>query len=133
MDDRGQSPLASNDKPPPYTGLRRFWYATLYSLNGLRYAIDEPAFRQEAATAVILSLIAVMLPLSTPLKLILLASHVAVLVVELLNTALECIVDKASPEYHELAKQAKDLGSAAVFLTLLFVMICWGVAIYQLV
>ena len=132
MDDQTKVPLA-NDKPPPYKGLRRLRHAFFYSLNGFRYAAREPAFRQEAALGIPLSILAALLPISITLKLLIIFSHFLVLVTELLNTALECIVDKASPEYHELAKQAKDLGSAAVFLTLWLVLICWCVAIYQLI
>lgn len=109
------------------TGLVRFYHATRYSLKGIRAAYaSEPAFRYESWMA------AVMLPLSfyvahTGLQLgLLIATLLLVLMMELINTAIEAIVDRAGTEFHQLAGLAKDLGSAAVFLSLLLAAAIWG-------
>lgn len=125
------SPASSRHKPPVRTGLARIWHALFYSLSGLRYAAThESAFRQEVVLAVVLSIVAVLAPIETSLRLILVSSHLLVLIVELLNTAIEAVVDKASPEFHDLAKQAKDMASAAVLLAITGSLICWGVALH---
>jgi diacylglycerol kinase (ATP) len=97
----------------------------LYSLSGLRLGWHEPAFRQELILAV------VMLPAAWALgrnwleTVVLIATLVLVLVVELLNTALESVVDRVGLEWHELSKRAKDMGSAAVLLCLLLCAGTW--------
>ncbi len=118
-------------KPPVKTGILRIWEAFFYSLNGLRIAISsQAAFRQEACIAVIASVALLFLPLSFPWKGLLFFATTAVLVVELLNSAIESVVDMVSPEYHVLAKRAKDLASAAVFASIVFAVILWGSAIF---
>jgi len=113
------------------TGIARIWAAFFYSLNGLRLAIsNEAAFRQEACIAVVLLVVLLFLPLSLLWKGLLFFSTTSVLVVELLNSAIETVVDIVSPEYHELAKRAKDLGSAAVLVSIVFAIVLWGVAIF---
>lgn len=113
------------------TGLGRMWHATRYSLAGLRAAWDEAAFRLEACLAVL------MLPLAfflgrTWVEVVLLAGSVLlVLIVELLNTAVEAAVDRIGPEWHALSKRAKDMGSAAVFLSLLIAGASWLAALHQ--
>ena len=109
-------------------GIERIIKAFGYSLKGFKAAYQyEAAFRQELALSII------MVPLGfwlgqTPLEQALLVGVVLmVLVVELLNTAVEAIVDRIGPEHHELAGRAKDIGSAAVFLSLTIVVIVWGV------
>ena len=112
------------------TGVKRFYYATRYSIKGIRAAYaSEPAFRYEVWLA------AVMLPLafvvaSGGLQLgLLVASLLLVLMMELINTAIEAVVDRAGTEFHELAGLAKDLGSAAVFVSLLVAALIWcGIA-----
>jgi diacylglycerol kinase (ATP) len=112
------------------TGLNRLWHAFGYSLSGLRAAWYEKAFRQEAIGSFVL------VPLSlyvgnTWLETTLLASTVLlVLIVELLNTGIESAIDRIGPEWHELAKRAKDTGSAAVLLSLLLCIAVWATAIY---
>jgi diacylglycerol kinase (ATP) len=108
------------------TGLRRILNATRYSLEGLAAAArHEDAFRQE------LILAAVMVPLGLWLgndgveRALLVGSVLMVLVVELLNSAVEAVVDRASPEHHELAKRAKDYGSAAVMIALAVTGLVW--------
>jgi diacylglycerol kinase (ATP) len=113
------------------TGLHRLWHATGYSLQGLRTAWGETAFRQEALAALVL------LPASfwlgrTWVETALLAGTVVLLmVVELLNTGVEAAIDRIGPEWHELSKRAKDVGSAAVLLSLLLCAGVWAAALYQ--
>ncbi len=113
--------------PPPHTGLLRVWKAFFYSLKGFRAAWrHEAAFRQESLLA--LALLPLLWWMNLPLasKMILLVTLVLVLITELLNSGLEAVVDKASPEFHELAGRAKDLGSAAVLTSLVLLVVTWG-------
>ena len=120
-----------NRKQTTKTGIARIWAAFFYSLNGLRFAIsNETAFRQEACILVVLLVVLLFLPLSLLWKGLLFFATTSVLVVELLNSAIETVVDIASPEYHELAKRAKDLGSAAVLVSIVFTIVLWGCAIF---
>jgi len=120
-----------NRKQTTKTGIARIWAAFFYSLNGLRFAIsNETAFRQEACILVVLLVVLLFLPLSLLWKGLLFFATASVLVVELLNSAIETVVDLASPEYHELARRAKDLGSAAVLVSIVFAIILWGCAIF---
>jgi len=112
------------------TGLNRIWHAFGYSIQGLHAAWHEKAFRQEAIGSFVL------IPLSfyighTWLETALLAGTVVlVMVVELLNTGIESAIDRIGPEWHELAKRAKDTGSAAVLLSLLLCLGVWAAAIH---
>ena len=120
-----------NRKQTTKTGIARIWAAFFYSLNGLRFAIsNETAFRQEACILVVLLVVLLFLPLSLLWKGLLFFATASLLVVELLNSAIETVVDLASPEYHELARRAKDLGSAAVLVSIVFAIILWGCAIF---
>lgn len=108
------------------TGLRRIWNALRYSLAGIRDAFrHEDAFRQEVLLAVVLIPAALLLPASGVGKALMVASVILVLVVELLNSAVEAAVDRVSLENHRLAKRAKDIGSAAVLLALLNLVVVW--------
>jgi len=108
------------------TGLRRIWRALFYALEGLAAAFKhEDAFRQETAVAALLIPVAMVLPASGAGKALMAASVVLVLVVELLNSAIESAVDRTSLENHPLAKRAKDMGSAAVLLALINVPLVW--------
>ncbi|MEJ2469994.1 MAG: diacylglycerol kinase [Desulfuromonadales bacterium] len=119
--------------PEKKTGLARIWAAFFYSLSGLRLAItSESAFIQETVVFLAAMVVLFFLPLDLFWKALLFIATASVLVVELLNTALEAIVDMASPEYHDLAKKAKDLGSAAVLLMITTVVILWGLALLSL-
>ena len=112
------------------TGLKRIWNALSYSCDGLAAAFKhEDAFRQEIALACVLIPTALWLPLGTALKCLMIASVIAVLVVELLNSGIEAVTDRISLEDHTLAKRAKDLGSAAVLLSLINVVIVWTLAL----
>ena len=120
-----------NRKLTTKTGIARIWAAFFYSLNGLRLAIsNEAAFRQEACIVAVLLVVLLFLPLSLLWKGLLFFATTFVLVVELLNSAIETVVDIASPEYHELAKRAKDFGSAAVLVSIVFTIVLWGCAIF---
>jgi diacylglycerol kinase (ATP) len=108
------------------TGLRRVWNALHYSLAGLRAAyLCEDAFRQEIWLAALLIPLALWLPVSWMGSGLMVASVLFVLVVELLNSAIEAVVDRVSLENHRLAKRAKDIGSAAVLISLLQVAVVW--------
>ena len=105
------------------------WHALGYSLNGLSSAWHEKAFRQEAIGAFVLVPLAFYVG-NTWLEIALLAGTVVlVMVVELLNTGIESAIDRIGPEWHELAKRAKDMGSAAVLLSLLLCVGVWAAAI----
>src|SRR5262245_35818078 len=113
------------------TGVRRIWNAFLYSIDGLRAAFrHEDAFRQEVLLAVLLIPTALFLPASGIGKALMIASVLLVLIVELLNSAVEAAVDRISLEDHQLAKRAKDIGSAAVFLSLLNVPAVWLLVLF---
>ena len=113
-------------------GLRRIWNALVYSLAGLRSAwLNEQAFRQELFLVVPGVVLALFLPISGFEKLFLIASLLLILIVELLNSAIEAIVDRISLEYHPLSKNAKDYGSAAVLLTCLIAIATWSLVLYD--
>jgi diacylglycerol kinase (ATP) len=113
------------------TGMRRVWNALGYSLAGLRatYA-HEAAFRQELWLAAVLIPLALWLSVSNLGKALMISSVLLVLIVEILNSALEALVDLASPEIHPLAKRAKDAGSAAVFVALVNVPVVWLLVLF---
>jgi diacylglycerol kinase (ATP) len=113
------------------TGLRRIWNALFYSADGFRAAFQhEDEFRQEALLACVLIPVAMFLPASGVGKALMVASVLLVLIVELLNSAVEATVDRISLENHQLAKRAKDLGSAAVFVSLINVPVVWGCVLF---
>ena len=112
-------------------GLNRMWHALGYSMAGLRAGWGETAFRQETLAALVL------LPLSawigrTWVETALLGGSVLiVMIVELLNTGIETAIDRIGPEWHDLSKRAKDMGSAAVLLSLLLCSGIWGGALFH--
>lgn len=109
-------------------GLRRIWNAFGFSLSGLRTALrHESAFRQEVALAVVLIPLACMLPVDMLARVMLIGAVLGVLVVELLNSAVEATVDRVGLDTHRLAKRAKDLGSAAVLVALVHLALVWAV------
>lgn len=109
------------------TGIRRLMNAFGYSLQGFRAAFKhEDAFRQEVLLAVVLIPLAVYLGQTPVERALMIGSVLLVLIVELLNSAIESAVDHTSLERHPLAKQAKDIGSAAVFIALLILAVVWG-------
>ncbi len=104
-------------------GLARIFFAGGYSIAGLKAGWHETAFRQEALLAALLIPAAFWLGRNWVETVVLLATVVLVLVTELLNTGIETAIDRVGPEWHALSKRAKDLGSAAVLLSLL---LCGG-------
>ncbi len=109
------------------TGLQRVWNAFHYSLAGLRAAyLSEDAFRQEVLLAALLIPLAGWLAPDGAGRALMIGSVLLVLIVELLNSAIEATVDRISLDSHPLAKRAKDIGSAAVFLALLDVLVVWA-------
>lgn len=112
-------------------GISRVWHATGYSMAGLRAGWTEIAFRQEAIAALVLLPVSFWLGSNWMETAVLAGSVVALMVVELLNTAIETAIDRVGPEWHDLSKRAKDMGSAAVLLSLLFCISVWAAAVYQ--
>lgn len=113
------------------TGLKRVWNALFYSIDGMRAAFrHEDAFRQEVFLAVLLIPAALFTPAGGPGKALMIAAVMLVLIVELLNSAVEAAVDRISLENHALAKRAKDIGSAAVLLALINVPVVWGLVLF---
>jgi len=123
--------LSPADQQKLRTGFDRVWHAAGFSLAGLRAGWEETAFRQEALASFVL------LPLSFWVgrgwvEIALLAgSLLIVMMVELLNTGLEAAIDRIGPEWHDLSKRAKDMGSAAVLLSLVLCGGIWLAALYQ--
>ena len=121
--------MASDDFDPKAhqnTGLKRVLKALLYSVEGIASTLKyEAAFRQEAILAIILIPLSFLMHVPLVQHLILVASILLVLIVELLNSAIESVVDDISLRNRPLAKRAKDMGSAAVLLSLLNCFICW--------
>ena len=127
LDPKHESPFKGK------TGLRRVWNAFNYSLDGLKAAyLCEDAFRQETWLALLLIPLALWLPVGWLATGLLIASLLLVLVVELLNSAIEAVVDRVSLENHRLAKRAKDIGSAAVLVSLLLVFVVWGSVLLEI-
>ena len=112
-------------------GLKRLWLATGHSLRGLRLSYSsEAAFRQEVWLAVVLLPLAFFLGESAVECAMLAGSVLVLLIVELLNTAIEVVVDRIGLERHALSGFAKDAGSAAVMLTLALVALSWGLILF---
>lgn len=128
--EKAADPSRDQVAPNPYktrTGLSRIVHAGINSVSGLRAAWrTESAFRQEVTLAVVLLPLALWLGHSWTERALLAGSVWLVIVVELLNTAIEYTVDRVSLEQHALSKTAKDLGSAAVLLTLLLCALVWA-------
>ncbi|OCG01000.1 diacylglycerol kinase [Gilliamella sp. wkB72] len=108
------------------TGLQRIINATKYSLKGFKSAIiNEAAFRQELILLILAYVIVMLIDFSIYERILLVGSIGFVMIVELINSAIECVVDRIGSERHELSGRAKDYGSAAVFLSLLLTLILW--------
>ena len=115
-------------------GLTRAWHAAKNSWCGIMYAYkEESAFRQELTLLVLLTPIALWMPISPIEKCVLVSSLLLVLVVELLNSSVEAAIDRISFEHHDLSKRAKDFGSAAVMLALLIATLLWATVCIPLV
>jgi diacylglycerol kinase (ATP) len=124
-------PVAPANPQKARSGLNRIWHAAGYSLEGLRAGWNEKAFRQEALAAMVLLPLSLWLGRSWVEVALLAGSVVIVMIVELLNTGIETAIDRIGPEWHDLSKRAKDMGSAAVLLALLLCMGIWGAAVFQ--
>jgi diacylglycerol kinase (ATP) len=112
-------------------GINRVWHAFGYSLAGLKAGWQETAFRQEAILALLMLPAAFWLGQGWLETAALGGTVVLVMVVELLNTGVESAIDRIGPEWHELSKRAKDMGSAAVLLSLLLCTATWGGALWH--
>ena len=116
---------------PGKPGLTRLIDATGYSIRGLRTCFThEAAFRQETLAFLVLLPLSVLLARTVLQWLLLIAPLLLLLIVELLNSAIETVVDRVGPEQHELSGRAKDMGSAAVMITLVLAACCWGAIIW---
>ena len=114
------------------SGLKRIFSAFLYSIDGLKSAWQhEHAFRQEIMVCTVGSIIALALKISAFEKLVLIGVLALILIVELINSSIEAVVDRVSLERHPLSKNAKDFGSAAVLLTCLLAAAAWCVVLYN--
>lgn len=125
---RGSTAAQPVQQPPPKKkGLARLIAATRYSFFGLQAAFrSEEAFRLEVCIFIVFTPVALWLGADAVEKILLIGSMVLVILVELLNTAVEKLVDRVSLEYHDLSRQAKDIGSAAVFISMLLVAFVWS-------
>ena len=113
------------------TGVQRLWNALGYSLQGMASAFrHEDAFRQECLLAAFLIPAALLIPVGGTERALMIASVLLVLIVELLNSAVEAAVDRISLENNLLAKRAKDIGSAAVFVSLINVAVVWLLVLF---
>jgi diacylglycerol kinase (ATP) len=120
------APAPQNPNKPGATGLVRIWRAFGYSLAGLGAAWrHEAAFRQEVALTVVLAPLGLWLGESGVERALLVGSLGLVLLTELLNSAVEAVVDRHGPEHHELAGRAKDTGSAAVLVSIAIACVTW--------
>ncbi len=118
---------SATETGPKPTGLKRIWLAFIYSMAGFRSAwLGEAAFRQELVLALIMLPFSALLGRNALEYIALVGSVLLVLIVELLNSAIEATVDRIGLERHPLAKNAKDMGSAAVLVSLLLVLFTWG-------
>lgn len=126
------SPLPPTPHPhKARTGLNRVWHATGYSLAGLRAGWGEKAFRTEACLACVLLPAAFWLGRSWVEVALLAGTVLIVMITELLNTSVESAIDRIGPELHDLSKRAKDMGSAAVLMSLLLCLGTWLAALYE--
>ena len=123
-------PIAEESPFKGQTGLRRIWNAFSYSLSGLHAAyLNEDAFRQESLLAAVMIPVALVLPLTGIGKALMIGSVLLVLIVELLNSAIEAAIDRISLDRHRLSKRAKDIGSAAGLIALINVLATWSLVL----
>lgn len=114
--------------PNQATGFTRIYKAAGYSLKGLKAAWkNEAAFREEALVIIPAILLSFYLDVTNVERILMVGSLVVVILVELLNSAVEAAIDRIGPDYHELSGRAKDMGSAAVFIAIGFALFTWGV------
>ncbi|EOU9539883.1 diacylglycerol kinase [Cronobacter dublinensis] len=119
--------MANNTK-----GLTRIINAAGYSWKGLRAAWkNEAAFRQEAVAVIAAIIIACWLDVDPMTRVMLISSVMLVMIVEILNSAIEAVVDRIGPEFHELSGRAKDMGSAAVLMSIILALVVWVTLLWQ--
>ena len=104
-------------------GISRLYFATINSFSGFKFAFEESAFRQELLLSIFFLPIAFILPTMLVEKLLMVGSILILLIVELLNSSIEATIDRISYSHHDLSKKAKDIGSCAVLISLIFVFI----------
>ena len=120
------------EPPPPLTGYKRLLSAAKCSWIGIRAAYaSEEAIRQEMFLLLIGTPLGLWLGQTTIEKIILVGSLFMILIVELLNTAVETTIDRISYEIHELSGKAKDIGSAAVMVSIILTLFVWGIILYE--
>ncbi|HFF8939910.1 diacylglycerol kinase [Serratia marcescens] len=114
------------------TGLTRIIKAAGYSYKGLSAAWQhEAAFRQELVVTLLAIILAVWLDVGAIVRILLIGSVALVMIVEILNSAIEAVVDRIGSEHHELSGRAKDMGSAAVSLAIVLALFVWGTVLWQ--
>ncbi|ELQ6218232.1 diacylglycerol kinase [Cronobacter dublinensis] len=119
--------MANNTK-----GLTRIIKAAGYSWKGLSAAWkNEAAFRQEAVAVIAAIIIACWLDVDPMTRVMLISSVMLVMIVEILNSAIEAVVDRIGPEFHELSGRAKDMGSAAVLMSIILALFVWVTLLWQ--
>ncbi|MGB0467675.1 MAG: diacylglycerol kinase [Pontibacterium sp.] len=124
--------MDNQEVPPAHTGIKRIMKASQYSMKGLAFAWkSEAAFRQEVVLFILALVAAFALDVSTVERVLLILSVGMVIVVELLNSAVEACVDRIGPEYHKLSGAAKDIGSAAVLISLLLAGLTWILILFS--
>lgn len=122
----------ASQKPSPQKGVQRIWSAFFYSLDGLKFALfNEAAFRQELCLLVVAIVMLSFWQIPFLCKCVLFISTANIVVVEIVNSAIEAVVDMVSPEFHVLAKHAKDLGSAAVLVSIVISAILWAYTLFS--
>lgn len=134
MTSSSSTPPSSDSSVNPQksrTGLNRVLHATGYSLAGLRAGWGEPAFKQEAVLSIALLPAAFWVGRGWMEVAMLVSVVILVLITELLNTGIETAIDRIGPEWHDLSKRAKDMGSAAVFLSLVLCAGVWLAALWN--
>jgi len=115
------------------TGLARIIKAVGFSWKGIKAAYrHEAAFRQELYLAAVLIPVAIWLADNVVQMAFMISSVILVLMVEILNSAIEAAIDRFGDEMHELSGRAKDMGSAAVFLALMYMLVVWGLMLWQI-
>lgn len=110
----------------PHTGISRIIHAFIYSCNGFKSTFQsEAAFRQDFAIFIIGTLIALFLPFGAIAQGLMISALILILLMELVNTAIETVIDRISPDYHDLSKKAKDIGSLLVFISFVNAFVIW--------
>ncbi|MEX0740324.1 MAG: diacylglycerol kinase [Pseudohongiella sp.] len=116
---------------PQTKGLKRLIHATRYSFLGLQALWrHEAAFRQEIVLSLLLVPVIIMVDVTPAERALLVASLLLILITEMLNTAVEVVIDRIGSENHELSGRAKDIGSAAVMFSLIGAAIIWGIVLW---